>query len=199
MLRAVGSAFNAASVAITGGTLAGVTITSSPISATTLAASLAASFGSTLSVTGAITPTGGVVGTATNNNATAGNIGEVFSGSLASGSAIAISSATPANIASITLTPGDWDCVGIVDYVPAGATTSDFKSGLSTVTAAFGAQDTFCNIPLIATALTDTFGQPTPLSRISITSSTPVFLIGQANFTVGTATAYGTLRARRMR
>lgn len=138
-------------------------------------------------------------GTATNDNAAAGNIGEYTSGTIASGSAVSLTSATPTNVTSVSLTAGDWNVWGVVDYVTTGATTSDFKSGISSTSATFGAQDTFQNMPFIATALSDTFGHAVALTRISLASTTTVYLVGQSNFSVGTAAAYGSIFARRVR
>jgi hypothetical protein len=148
----------------------------------------------------AILPAAGQVpGTATNDNASAGNVGEIISGVLTSGSAVSLTNATPANITSISLTAGDWDINGVIDYVPTGATTSDFISGSSSTSATFGGQDTSVGLPLVSTALSTTLGHPIPTTRFSLSTTTTIYLVGQANFSVGTAAAYGTIRARRMR
>lgn len=138
-------------------------------------------------------------GTATNDNAVAGNVGEFSTAQLVSGSAVSLTTATPTNITSLSLTAGDWQCWGVVDYVATGATTTAFKSGLSSTSATFGGQDTFQNMPLIATALSDTFGHSVAPVRFSLSATTTVYLIGQATFSVGTGAGYGTLNCRRAR
>src|SRR4029077_4886616 len=50
-----------------------------------------------------------LLGTATNDNATAGNVGEYIESVIPAGAAIAITSATNTNLTSISLTAGDWD------------------------------------------------------------------------------------------
>lgn len=119
---------------------------------------------------------------------------------VASGSATSITTATPKNIGSLTLSPGIWDITGQVDYVLAGVTSLDFKSGSSPISATFGPQDSFANMPLIATGLSDTFGHVLPTWQLDNRTSggTSVFLVGQANFTLGATSAYGTLRARKV-
>ena len=142
---------------------------------------------------------GQLPGTATNDNPTAGNIGEILTGSLSSGTPTALSNATPRDITSVSLTPGDWEVDGQVDYVTNAATTSDFQSGSFTTSATFGPQDTSTNMPLILTAVSDTYGQIIPRIRYSVAVNTVVFLVAQATFSVGTITAYGTIRAHRIR
>lgn len=138
--------------------------------------------------------------TSTNDNAAAGKLGEYSTNTVTSGAAITITTAAPKSITSILLTAGDWDVTGVVDYVASGATTSDFKTGTSQTNNTFGAQDSFVNLPLVATTLSDTVGHIAPLTRYSISSGTvSTYLIAQANFSLGSATAYGTIRARRAR
>ena len=144
-------------------------------------------------------PWEGVKGTSTNNNATAGEVGELLTNQLASGSATALVTATAKTVVSLTLTPGDWDITGVLDFSLAGATTSSLRAGINSTTNAFGAQDTFVNTPLVVTALTDTCGKVVPVMRVSIAANTTYHLVGQATFTAGAVTAYGTIRARRVR
>lgn len=144
-------------------------------------------------------PTTRITGTATNNNATAGDIGEVISGQLSSGAPTSLSNGTAKNVTSMSLTAGDWDVTGVVDYVLAGTTSTKFQAGSSSTSATFGAQDTSVNVPLILTTVTDTYSQIIPTTRFSLASTTTVYLVAQATFSAGTVDAYGTIRARRMR
>lgn len=152
-----------------------------------------------ITITPALTLSGGQAGTMTNNNAAAGNVGEFNNSIVASGSAVSLTNATATNVTTLSLAAGDYNCWGVVDYTTTGATTTDFKSGISTTSATFGAQDTFVNMPLIATALSDTFGHVLPVVRLSLAGTTTVYLLGQSNFSVGTASGYGTLNCRRVR
>lgn len=157
----------------------------------------------TIVASSTITPsqTAGIVGTTTNNNANAGSEGEYIVGSLSPGVAISLSSGTPANVTSINLTAGDWDVSGAVDFQP-GTTTSiaSYFGGSSTTTATLGGQDTAFRINQAASVPGNAASTyPIPVVRLSLASTTTVYLVAQATFTVSTLTAYGTIRARRMR
>lgn len=140
-----------------------------------------------------------VYGSRTNDSGAAGTFGEYIEGVLASGSATGLTTATAKNVTSISLTAGDWDVTGVVDYVLTAATATDFKSGSSSTSATFGGQDSSVNMPLIVTLLSDTYGQMIPVQRFSLASTTTVYLVAQATFSAGTVDAYGTIRARRVR
>lgn len=198
-LRAMGNAINQASVAITGGTINGTTMgatTPSTVSVTTLVAS------------STITPsaTAGIVGTTTNNNANAGSIGEVITATVATPGAT-LTNVTPANVTSISLSGGDWDVSSTCNFALAGVTGTNFRCGISTVSATLPTQpggsgigtDPLTVVPLITTLITDTFSQTVPPVRVQTTGATTIFLIAQEGFTVGAATVFGTIRARRMR
>lgn len=117
---------------------------------------------------------------------------------LASGSAVSLTTATPATVTSLSLAAGEWDVTGVIDYVLTGATATAFKSGSNTVAATFGSQDTFVNIPLATTTLSDTFGHVLPTTRFVLSLASTIYLVAQATFSAGTVAAYGTLRARKM-
>lgn len=202
MLRA--STINQASMAITGGTMANVartggTIDNSVIGGTSPAA---ASF-STLTSTGVTV----LKGSATNDSASIGNIGEVVTSTVASVSAQSLSNGSGTNITSISLTAGDWDVSGQVDFVLSGVTATLFQSGISLTTGTLPSQaggsglgtDALANVPLLTTVLSATYGQSINPVRISLSGTTTVFLVALGTFSVGTLTAYGTIRARRLR
>lgn len=165
-------------------------------------ASLGATFtSSNVTFSGTLTPsqTSGIVGTTTNNNANAGSVGELVSATRASGSALALTTGTPLDVTSITLTAGDWDVWGVVDYALTGVTGTNFQSGSSSTSAAFGAQDTFAITPLVTTALSDTYSDRIPMARVTFAATTTLYLVGQETFSVGTSAAYGSIFARRRR
>lgn len=146
--------------------------------------------------------TQGIRGTTTNDNANAASIGEVISSTIATGSSVSLSTGTTSNVTSISLTAGDWDCTGAVDFT-FGATTNytNLVGGISTTSATLGGQDAnfdFETPGAVPTATADsTF--VVPVVRESLASTTTVFLVTQATFTVSTLKAYGTIRCRRMR
>ena len=84
---------------------------------------------------GASTP-GQLPGTSTNDNASTGNVGEYQESSIASGSQIQLTTVTAANITNLSLTAGDWDCSGKVNFSGSGTTvTTDFYDWVSTTSA----------------------------------------------------------------
>jgi hypothetical protein len=146
--------------------------------------------------------TGGIVGTTTNDNVTAGDVGEYISSSILLGSAVSLVSSTAKTITSISLTAGDWDISASFITNPAASTTStSVGMGISTVTNTFGtvgAENNFAEV-------NGTFGANViqALSngrmRLSLSTTTTVYLIGYATFAVSTMSGYGFIGARRVR
>lgn len=162
----------------------------------------AVSFGDSLNVTGLARFSNGVAGTATNDNAAAGIVGEYMSHVTASGASVGMSSATTTTVDSLSLTAGDWDVTGVLDFV-FGTTTSfsDITGGFSTTRSVLGVQDSgfgFSQAPSVPSAAF-TQAWNLPLVRFSVSSTTKVYLVVQGTFTVSTLGAYGTIRARRVR
>lgn len=152
---------------------------------------------------GPITPsqTAGIVGTTAANNANAGAVGEYVTATVATGAAVALTTAVVANVTSISLTAGDWDVTGVIDFNAAATTSiSAMQVGTSTTTAALGAQDTFSSEAFAAMVPGAVpIGYNVPVTRISVATTTTVFLVAKATFTVSTLAAFGTIRARRVR
>lgn len=156
------------------------------------------SFSGAVTFTSTITPsqTAGIVGTTTNNNANAGSVGEYATNTT---TATSLTSFTPANATSVSLTAGDWDVSGLVKFNPAGGTTTSLViASINTVSATRGAIGTEQVIWAAAPAGS---GQmlATPTVRISVASTTTVYLIATAQFSVSTMTADGFISARRVR
>jgi len=150
----------------------------------------------TVNASGLITPssTVGIKGTVAVDNAQAGSIGEFIT---ASASGVTANSAF--NITSISLTAGDWDVSGAVQFIGASVTSASFlASGVSTTSATLGA---FGQNNVLQFTMTSPSANhlPTPVWRLSISSTTTVFLVGGTTFTGGTMTANGIIRARRVR
>lgn len=144
-----------------------------------------------------------IVGTITNDNASAGSIGEYIESIISSGSSVSLTSNTPANITSISLTAGDWDVEGAAGFVSTNATTSEtiFSCSISLTSAT---SDTNYFAKSIHSAvvpgngvLADTLNLAR--RRISIAATTTVYLIGTSTFSISTGGGYGRLNARRVR
>lgn len=158
----------------------------------------------TVTASGTITPsqTNGIVGTTTNNSANAGSVGELLSATIATGSSVTLTTNTAANVTSVSLTAGDWDVSGVVDYTFAATTAfTSLIQGISTASASVGAQDTFSQLSLATNVPGGTTDSSfvTPVVRISIAGTTTVYLVTKCLFTVASLKAYGTIRARRVR
>jgi hypothetical protein len=140
-------------------------------------------------------------GTATNDNAAAGEVGEHVSSAIGSGSAVSLAGAgTVVNVTSISLTAGDWDISILGYFVPAATTNVAYASaGLSTTSGALDAtegrlgQAAPNGVPVV------TFSVAVPPYRLSLSSTTTVFFVARSGFTVSTNAVYGIIRARRVR
>jgi hypothetical protein len=150
----------------------------------------------TLKASAAQTP-----GTATNDNAAAGNLGEYVSSSIASGSAVPLTTGTGANITSISLNAGDWDVSGSTNYVSAGSTVVTVINAWTSTTSATpptapnnGGQGGW-NGSVTGQPLLVVVGS----QRFSLATTTTIYLSTEAVFTTSTLTAYGFIGARRAR
>lgn len=150
--------------------------------------------------TGTITPstTAGIVGTTLADNANAGSVGEYVTATQSS--AVSLASGVGSNITSISLTAGDWDVSGIINFVPANTTVvTNMTAGITTTSATLGVLGTFVgvSIPYTSTGGGSTFA--TPAVRINVSSTTTVYLVALQAFSASTMTATGFIRARRVR
>jgi hypothetical protein len=141
-----------------------------------------------------------IVGTTTNNNAAAGSVGEYISSNVSAGVAVATPSGTDINVTSLPLTPGDWDVAGNVCFIGTRTPTAIFawvNTSSATVPAlpGNGAFHAF----QVTFAVNGTQCLPTGTIRISIATSTNVFLGAESVWTGTNASAYGFLGARRVR
>ena len=155
---------------------------------------------------GLISRTGGtdMTGTNTNDNAAAGEIGEFIDSQLPLASAVALTTSVTANITSISLTAGDWDVSAIANFLPAGSTNiTQLIGGISTTSATIDPSDNFfrhtqLNFPSFVPGASAS-GVPTPVVRISVATTTTIYLVARGLFTVSTLSGYGRISARRVR
>jgi hypothetical protein len=130
--------------------------------------------------------------------------GEYLASTVLEASGVALVPSTPKTVTSITLTPGDWDVSGVVLFQAVGACnfydgyTLPLTGSISLSNNALGGVD----------AGGDAFTQAlnangidytvvTPIRRISVATSTVVYLVaGPSGFSTD-ANAAGTIRARR--
>lgn len=158
---------------------------------------LAASFG-------LYDPVGGtfsLVGTSDASSGAAGTVGESIT-SLVVSPGVSLTTATAANVTSISITAGDWTCFGSVNFYPAGTTTqSRLQAWISAVSAtvpslpgagAYNELQISFGAGLNQTLITGT-------RRFSTASTVTLYLGAQASFAVSTETAGGSLRCIRVR
>jgi hypothetical protein len=141
--------------------------------------------------------TNGIVGTTTNNNANAGSVGEYVSNTT---SGTALTTGIAVNATSVSLTAGDWDVTGVANFsFGASSVVTALNVGISTTSATFSGLGTFTtfSIQQPATGQGETFS--TPPVRVSLSSTTTVYVPAFANFTVSTGSVSGFIRARRVR
>lgn len=125
-------------------------------------------------------------GTATNDSAAAGKVGEYQEatagalGNLVSGTAV--------NSVSISLTAGDWDVWGATDFAATGATVTQLVTSLNTVSATLTAPDTAYQLggAAYSSGATGALGIAPRHKRISLAATTTVFLVVRAFFGAGT-------------
>lgn len=145
---------------------------------------------------------GQLPGTTTNDNAASGNIGEIISSNIASGAAVSVSNNTAKDITSISLTAGDWDVWGNIAIQAASTTTVTaiigWMSGVSATNPGAPNNGAFAQLVLPFTA-----SQLQVISagsfRVSVNTTTSVFLSTFVSFSISTCTAYGYIAARRRR
>lgn len=153
-----------------------------------------------------------MVGVATNSNAAAGAIGEEQEGTTSSGAAVTLTSGVTSNVTSIVaLGAGDWDIGGLVYLVPGAVTTvvTNFTSTITTTTAqttsaVLGATvsqgfGTTAGMTMNAALVPNYITQAIPPIRISLATPTTYFLTTTWTGSSTAPSAYGILRARRMR
>jgi len=141
----------------------------------------------------------GIVGSATNDNAVALNVGEYVSSLIATGSAVSLTTATAANITSISLTAGDWDVSGNVNFNETTSTVTARSAGISSTSATLPTDGSEAYNGVQSTVTSEINSITSPRVRMSLSGTTTIYLVGKATFSAGTCAGFGTLTARRIR
>ncbi len=158
--------------------------------------------GNSFSISGVAVSRGQYPGVNANTSATAGNVGEYISSFTVSGSAVALTSGTAANVASVSLTAGEWLVCGDARFT--GGATTAVQYLLSSLSTTSGTVDitTINRLGLVIGNSTTMFSFTTPVFSVGcadflLSGTTTVFLVSQAGFSTSTASAYGGLSAIR--
>ncbi len=148
--------------------------------------------------------TTGVVGTTTNNSAAAGSVGEYVESIITSN--VGISNNTSTDLTSISLTAGDWDVWGNINFNTASTTILNVVNGwISSSSASFPAsQANISRIDYGSTGISNVgTGVSTTMAiatiRFSLSGTTTIYLSGFSTFTTSTNSMIGFIKARRRR
>jgi hypothetical protein len=145
---------------------------------------------------GATAAAGQLPGIASNTAASAGNVGEYITSSVASPGS-AISNNVAANITSVSITAGDWDCRGNA-YVAPGGTITQVEAYITQTTAADPTRPNGGGQAQWSGSTTSAIGVGIPTMQQIVSGTTTVFLGIDSQFTVS-ATAFGFIGCRRVR
>lgn len=136
-------------------------------------------------------------GNNTNTAPPAGYLGEQISSFVPSGSAVSLTTATAADVTSISLTAGIWD-ISALGVLQGTLTGTNFAISISATSATEGTTgDNRIATPTLSTS-TASSGLSLSQYRVALNSTTTYYLVGFCTFTVGTASAYGRLTATRV-
>lgn len=139
------------------------------------------------------------VGVTDGSNAAAGMVGEVITGT--SANAVDAVEATPVTIASVALTAGDWDVYAAAHYQDYGdGTSSGVRIGLNTSATLAGLpRYKVFELYAVGASVTSSIGGPVPVSRVNVTSTTTIYLVGLAEGVSEGCDFLGEIIARRVR
>jgi hypothetical protein len=139
-----------------------------------------------------------ILGSNTNDSAAAGYVGEVITGNQATPQAM--TSPTPLNVTSITLTPGDWLVSGTINFALAGATVTKTQASINTTSATLAGDQTDVNSGLQSVTTTVSDGVTIPPKRYSLSAgTTTIYLVAKSTFSAGTVNTTGSMLAHRIR
>lgn len=143
-----------------------------------------------------------IAGVTDGSSAAAGDVGQFVISNIGVGSAVSLTTGTPANVTSISLDAGDWMIFSNVAFTVANTTIVTQMIGCPNTTSA-----TLVGRGLTGSMTASTFtgdGAKIPsvspsVQIVSISAPATIYLVAQATFTVSTCAAYGIVFARRAR
>jgi len=158
-------------------------------------------FGLTGATSAAWITVGQVPGVQDGSAASAGNIGELMTSSTTT-PGLTLTNNNASNVRSLTLTAGDWNVWGNIGFsTSATAPVTQYYGGITTSSATVvsvpgsGAQAQY----LLSVANTTAWLFPVGMAAVSVTTNTPIFLVGLLSFASGSASGFGFIGARRVR
>lgn len=136
------------------------------------------------------------------------NGGEVQTTTVAVGSAVSETTATPVDVCTLSLEPGTWEVEAVVQRVLTGTTATIYGAGISLTANTMPPQaggsglgtDAFCSqSATFGTTVTGNYTTTVPPVPLVITSTTTVHLVAADTFSAGSIGLYGTIRAYRFK
>lgn len=147
--------------------------------------------------------TSGIIGTSAADNAAAGSVGEFVSSIILAVSAVPLTSPTPSDVTSISLTAGDWDVWGNVCFTGGGTTNVTLLAGWASSTSATLPDASITTQLSYPAAGVVPFANPLVFDvltqRFSLAGTTTIYLSAEAIFSLSTCSAFGGIYARRRR
>jgi len=146
--------------------------------------------------------------TQTNDAAGTGEVGELLSTVVEVANAVPETSATPVDVCTLALTPGDWDVSAVLNRALTGVTATQYTAGIAlganTIEpqaggSGLGSDASVTQNAAFGATVTGAFATSIPPVRLSIAVNTTIHLVAADTFSAGTIGAFGTLRARRVR
>ncbi len=160
---------------------------------------------------GLVASAGQLLGTNTNDAASAGNVGQLLTGSTARTAPVSLSSGVDKTVATITLTAGDWQVSGGLGLKPAATTViQNIIFGISSTNNSVQSVNNW-GVPQSTGDLTFSYGYTATLNEdqagiipayqvtVANGNTLPLYLVTETAFTTSTCAAYGYIQARRMR
>lgn len=151
---------------------------------------------------GTVTPSAGLVGVTNGSNAASGIVGEYVASQNSGGVISPAPNNQFADLLSISLTAGDWDVSAGCNLYANNGTTSDFEFGISLV-AGNDSTGLLQGVNYIIAAIpvtgTNSYSQFIAPYRVSVSTTTTVYLKVFNTFAVATPFYIGRISARRVR
>lgn len=149
----------------------------------------------------ALTLSTGLVGITSGSSKSAGYVGEVIQASVASGSAVSLTTATVTEITHIDLTSGLWMISANPTFLGTAITGTELQAFYSTASSTSTAgQDTYNTSYSDPFSATTTGRATASISGyiLNLSGNGSIYLKAKATFTIGTCTAYGGITAVRI-
>lgn len=137
-----------------------------------------------------------IVGVSNGAAAAAGTVGEIISSVILSGSAISFVNAVTKDLASITLTPGDWDVWGNILFVVTGGGSNNLGAWINSVSASPPDVSLFSLLTLDNFYIAN-WAFPVPQRPFNVSVTTTYYISGFCAINSGTIAASGGIYARR--